>query len=86
MSEPVVRVEPVDLLMTEDGALLLYDREVLRLSLLAGAVFEWCAEPRTVAELARLLVDEFGAPPSGDIEDATAAIVAELRDRGVLRA
>lgn len=85
MSDRVVRVEPVDHLAMDDGALLLYERRVLRVNELGASIFEWCEQPRAVSELASLLAEEFGSPPEADIEEATLAVVTELQERGVLK-
>ncbi len=80
----VERVEPVDALFRDDRALLLYDRELVELSPLGAEVFRATTGPTTVTALAEHLGAVFGPPP-GDPVAATAAVVAELVDRGVLR-
>lgn len=83
----VVSVEPVDELALDDGGLLLlYDGQVLHLGSLAAAVVGFCAEPRSLMSIAVMLDAEFGAPPQGNLDEATEALVVELEHAGVLRA
>lgn len=78
-----LRVEPVDVLTTEDCVLVLYERRLVQLGLLAGAVLEWCEAPRTAPELACLLEDAFGAP-EGDVLQETQSVITELVDQDIL--
>lgn len=78
------RVEPVDRLTTDEGTLLLYERELIALTPLAAEVFARCARPTTLDVLAAHLGAEFGAPDGTTLEEATRGVVAELVARGVL--
>lgn len=84
-TDQIVRIEPADSLPIDDGVLLLYERQALRLNAVAAAVFSYCRVPRTLVELAEELRQIAGEPPDGDLADATAAVVADLRAAGVLR-
>lgn len=57
--------------------------QVLVLSTLAGAVVAALEEPRPLADLGAVLVEQFGEP-EGDLAEATAAVVADLVESGVL--
>lgn len=78
------RIEPTDVLAIDDGALVLYEREVLRITQLAAAVFEWCREPRSEAEITRLLLEAFGPPPGTPVEQATTALLIDMQNRQLL--
>lgn len=83
--EAVVLVPPVDTLEVDDGLLVLYERTVVRLTVLGRAVIDLCSRPTTEAALAAGLVREFGDPPDGDLLAATRTVVEELLAGGVLR-
>lgn len=79
----VRRVEPVDTLRLDDGALVLYERTVIRLSELGLAIMELCDSLRTIAELATELTLVFGEPLQGGTA-ATRDVVDTLLAAGVL--
>ncbi|MEA5153905.1 hypothetical protein [Raineyella sp.] len=81
----LVSVEPVDVLELDDGALLLFERTVVRLSELGRTVVDLCRQPHSEAEIAGHLVDIFGTPPDGDLAEATACVIRDLLSDGVLR-
>lgn len=78
------RVEPVDHLETEEGELVLYERELVALNPLASVVFALCAQPTTMEALAVHLAEVFGAPDGVSVLEATRDIVDQLVARGVL--
>lgn len=78
------RVEPVDVLARPEGTLLLYERELVRLSPLGGEIFAGAARPVPLEDLADRLAAAFGAP-EGDLLDATRVAVQQLVTMGVLR-
>ncbi len=84
MSDLVRLVPPVDRLDLDEGTLLLYERRLISLSVLGGAVADHTVEPVSVAALAGLLRTEFGDPADHSASDATASVVADLLDLGVL--
>lgn len=84
-TELVRRVEPVDSLTVSDGVLVLYDHEVLRLGPLAAVVFDYCRQPRDVAQISAHLRQQFGEPPEGTAVGVAERAVATLRQAGVLR-
>jgi hypothetical protein len=69
-----------------DGeAVLLVDREVVRISALATALLDACVEWTPAAELAATLLAEFGPTPEGvDPITATEAALVTLRDQGLV--
>ena len=82
----VVRVEPVDELSLDDGGiLLLYENEVVRLGALAAAVVEQCVTPCSLEDIAAALLELFGPPPEGTLDDATIRTITELQEAGVLK-
>lgn len=80
----VQRVEPVDTLFREEGSLLLYERELVRVSPIGEEIFAVTAEPMTVEGLAAHLTSLFGSP-EGDAVEATRVAVEQLLAKGVLR-
>lgn len=80
----VHRVEPVDSLFRAEGALVLYERELVRLSPLGEEIFVAAQRPVGLEDLARHLAQVFGVP-AGDPLEATGAAVRDLVARGVLR-
>lgn len=59
-----------DMLVTEDGALVLTDVELLDLSPLSQLVMTLCERtPQSAERLTRACVDEFGAPGSGSASE-----------------
>ena len=79
------RVDAVDTLFREEGALLLYARELVSLSPLGEEIYLAAGHPVAVEDLAAHLRDVFGAPDGADLLDATRAAVTDLIARGVLR-
>ena len=69
-----------------DGeAVLLVDREVVRISALATALLDACVDWTPVSELAETLLTEFGPTPEGvDPLAATEAALVTLRDQGLV--
>ena len=84
-TERVVRVEPVDSLPVDDGLLLLYEREVIKVATLGQVIFDYCDEPRTASQVAAELARECGEPPDAELEAATRTILDDLLSSGVLR-
>lgn len=84
MSGPIGRVEPVDLLTGDDGALLLYPSRLVAISPLGAAAFELAAPGIGLEELASRLAERFGVPTDQTPRDATEAVVAHLVAEGVL--
>lgn len=80
----VRRVEPVDTLRLDDGALVLHERTVIRLNELGLAITDLCNRPRTIGELAEELTHAFGEPPQGGLA-ATRDAVDALLSVGVIR-
>lgn len=84
MIRRVCRVDPVDELRRDEGVLLLYERNLVRLSVLGDEIYRVSEQPRTVAELALHLAEVFGQADV-DTEAATEAAVTQLLAEGVLR-
>ncbi len=80
-----VRTSPVDALPIDDGLLLLYQREIFRLSLLGQMVYEHCEQPRTATEIADWLLEQLGAPPEGDLHESSRTVITQLTAAGVLQ-
>jgi len=78
------RVEPVDVLLGDEGALILLEHRLIRLSPLGGEVFERCTSPATLEQLAGHLAATFGTPPDASPLDATRTIVDQMVALGVL--
>jgi hypothetical protein len=68
----------------EGECVVLVGAQVVRLSALATAVLDHCADWCGAEELAARLAAEFGEPPGGDAAAATNAVVAELERLGLL--
>ncbi|QGF23876.1 hypothetical protein [Raineyella fluvialis] len=83
--DAVVLVEPVDTLEVDDGMLVLYDRTVIRLTAIGRAVVDYCHQLRTPTNVADHLAGVFGAPPEGNLLDATLAVIDSLLGAGVLQ-
>lgn len=77
------RVEPVDALFHPQGALLLYERELVQLSPLGEEAFLFADRPVTLEQLAAHLAEVFGAP-DGDAVEASRLAVEQLVAQGVL--
>lgn len=73
----------VDILNTDQGLLVLTEHRLFDLGPLGAAVIA-IPSPFDVAEARLALEGHFGPPPSGDATSATAALLAELVDQGVL--
>jgi hypothetical protein len=84
MSAIVRLVPPVDRLDLDEGTLLLYERRLISLSILGGAIADHAAAPVSLADLTALLRSEFGDPADGAASEATAEVVASLLELGVL--
>lgn len=80
----VRRLEPVDALVRPEGVLVLYGQQLLRLGDIAADVFQLAAAPVSLASLAKDLEERHGAPPEGDVLEATTAVVDDLVASGVL--
>lgn len=79
------RTLPVTDRVDRDGeAVVLAGRQVVRLSALATAVVDACAEWRDLDALTEVLVAQFGEPPDDDVRSRTAAALTELRDQGLV--
>lgn len=78
-------IPPVDQLSRDDGALLLYEGNLLRLSPIAAAVADLARDGIDFEHLVTSLEARFGVPDTGSTK-ATRAIVTELIDRGVIHA
>lgn len=79
-------IPPVDQLSRDDGALLLYEGNLLRLSPIAAAVADLARDGIDFEDLVTSLEARFGVPDTGSTTQATRAIVTELIDRGVIHA
>lgn len=77
------RVEPVDALFHPQGALLLYQRELVQLSPLGEEIFVFADRPVSLEQLADHLAEVFGAP-DGDVVEAARHAVDQLVSQGVL--
>ena len=64
MTGPIGRVEPVDVLTGDEGALLLYPDRLVAVSPLGAAAFELAATGIDGPELARELAARFGVHPT----------------------
>jgi hypothetical protein len=68
-----------------DEAVVLVDRQVVRLSPLAVELVDRCADWTDEAVLTQAALDRFGPPPEGvDPRQATRDALTALRDRGVV--
>ena len=77
-------VEPADRVDRDGGALALVGTSVVRLSPLAVALLDACAQDWTEpAVLAEALVARFGES-DGDAVDATRAVLVTLADEGLV--
>jgi len=74
-----------DELHHEGESLVLVDGEVTRISALGTFLRGATAEPRSLEDLTRALVAEFGAPPEGSPQDLTRGAVEALVDAGLLQ-
>lgn len=79
----VQRVEPVDALFRPEGAVLLYERTLIRLTPLGEETFHLAEQPVTLDDLAAHLLQTFG-PPEGDLTALVEEVVAQLTAEGVL--
>jgi hypothetical protein len=79
-----VRVPVDDILTIGDETAVPFEGEALLLSPLAARVYEWCARPSTLRELARSLEAAFGPPDDEDLLAATLSIAEVLVTRGLL--
>lgn len=77
------RVEPVDALFRPEGAVLLYERTLIRLTPLGEETFHLAEQPVTLDEIASHLLAAFGAP-EGDLNALVEAVVQQLTSEGVL--
>ncbi|MDN4472013.1 hypothetical protein [Demequina zhanjiangensis] len=85
LAEDAVVVAVHEDAVERDGEMLvLVGSEVVLLSAVATALVGHAHEPADVSTLATLLVEEFGAPPSGDPFAAVCTLAGELVARGVL--
>lgn len=83
----MLRRAPVADEVTRDGeTVVMLGGQVILLSPLASAVWQWMSESAAVAasQLVDLLVDRFGVPDGVDPEIATEAVVDDLVAVGLL--
>lgn len=79
------RVEPVDMLESDEGSLLLYQHRLVALSPLGAATYELVGDGVTRSGLAELLIETFGEPPGRSLTEAVDELVSSLLSEGVLR-
>ena len=74
-----------DLLVTDEGALLLTRSQLMRVSPLAEVILRACLDrSRTLDELGEACVAALGTPPEGDVRDLVRVAVDSLVDVGAL--
>ncbi|MDO4718450.1 MAG: PqqD family protein [Propionibacteriaceae bacterium] len=74
----------VDVLLTDEGGLVMRPRELLQLGPIAALIVSSCATPTTPSDLAATCEEEFGAPPGGDTLTTVTALIEELTASGIL--
>lgn len=83
--DSVVAARVDDILERDGEALVLCGSELSLLSPVAAtSVVKAAASPLTVAELADVLLDEFGPPPEGDPSIAVRGVLSSLLERGIV--
>ena len=74
----------VDVLQRDGEYALLLEDNAVRLSQLSFAIYELCATPADVADVAAALHERFGAPAEGSVIEATSAAVRQMIAAGLL--
>lgn len=82
----MLRLHPdvVDLLVTDEGALVMLRGELLRLGPVAALIAAACATPMALEDLAERCEKEFGVPPGADTLTTVRELVGDLVGSGVL--
>lgn len=80
-----IRREATDVLVVDEGALLLYDERLVHLTALGHALYEETEQERTVDELVEGMERRFGTPPDGGARDLTLAALRHLADVAVVQ-
>jgi hypothetical protein len=78
------RVSLDDVLVEDDGAIVLVGSRLSRVSMLALSILARVDEWRSLAELMSHVIAEFGDPPGGDPIGQLVAIVITLETAGLV--
>lgn len=79
------RVEAVDTLIRNEGMILLYPRQLVRLAPIGEEIYLAAKDPIELGTLAAHLGAVFGAPQGRSLREATREVALELIEQGVLR-
>lgn len=87
MTVQYIRTEPIDLLIRDDGSLVLLPPDlVIRLSPIATVIYQCLAHPMDATALAEVVERTFGSPPGAlGVEEAVSSMITELCRAGILR-
>ncbi|AQP45551.1 PqqD family peptide modification chaperone [Tessaracoccus flavus] len=78
------RTDLTDFLVVDGESVAILNETVYRLGHVATAILDALAEPTTLPALATTLEAQFGAPPSGSLEDAVRSQLDELAAVGLV--